>query len=38
MLNTGENLMFAEDLNVPIIPAEYGFEITNSVAFKFSMQ
>lgn len=38
MLDTGENIMFAEDLNVPINPAEYGFEITSSVAFKFSMQ
>lgn len=38
MLDTGENLMFAEDLNVPIISAESGFEITNSVASKFSMQ
>lgn len=38
MLDTGEILVFAEDLNVPVIPAEYGFEITSSVAFKFSMQ
>lgn len=38
MLDTGENLMFVEDLNIPIIPTEYGFEITSSVAFKFSMQ
>lgn len=38
MLDTGENLIFADDLNIPIIPAECGFEITNSVAFKFSMQ
>lgn len=38
MLDTGEILIFAEDLSVPVVPAEYGFEITNSVAFKFSMQ
>lgn len=38
MLDTGEVLIFAEDLSVPVIPTEYGFEITSSVAFKFSMQ
>lgn len=38
MLDTGEILVFAEDPGVPINPAEYGFEVTNSVAFKFSMQ
>lgn len=38
MLDTGEMLILAEDLSVPVIPTKYGFEITNSVAFKFSMQ
>lgn len=38
MLDTGEILIFAKDLSVPVIPTEYGFEITNSVALKFSMQ
>lgn len=30
--------MFAEDPNVPGNPAEYVFQVTSSVAFKFSMQ
>lgn len=38
MSDIGEILLFAEDLSVPVIPTEYGFEISNSVAFKFSMQ
>lgn len=38
MLDTGEIVVFAKDLSVPVIPAEYSFEITNSVAIKFSMQ
>lgn len=30
MLDTGEILIFAKDLSVPVIPAEYGFETSGN--------
>lgn len=30
MLDTGEILIFAKDLSVPVIPGEYGFETSGN--------